>query len=144
MTVTTSKKFNNLADHSDEIIDAMAEYLMLRMLTHYVPRDFVEKPWPTTLSPQYARRKARAGLPPIGNLRFSGNLAEALMSDAPQSLKVEKGVATAIVKSPYAATHQFGDLSRNIVQREFVRFDAHRKALIADLKKEFDKLVADV
>lgn len=144
MSVYTSKKFNALADRADDIIDRMAEYVMLRMLTYYVPRDFAKPPWSTVISPLYAKRKARAGLPPIGNLRFSGNLAEAVISDAPQTMKVEGGTCTATVKSPYAATHQFGDLSRRIRQRQFVRFDDHRKALISDLKKEFDRIVGSV
>ncbi len=86
-----------------------------------------EIPWPA-LSTAYAKRKKKGG----GILELSGDLRDSLVHLVTGKTSVRIG--TNLI---YAATHQFGDPSRNIPQREFLGISAMNEMKINELVEEW-------
>jgi phage virion morphogenesis protein len=82
--------------------------------------------WPE-LSPEYKKRKKKGGI-----LELEGDLRISIVSLVTGQTSVEVG--TNLV---YAATHQFGDPSRNIPQREFLGLSPDNEEAINRLLEEW-------
>lgn len=84
------------------------------------------KPW-LPLSPKTLARRQRRGTWPGSILRETGDLAASISSS--------HGSAHAIAGTNkiYAATHQFGDSSRNIPQREFLGISAEGRQEVLEI-----------
>lgn len=145
MPVKTSNLFNALSgDNADAILGELALYALRRILVVYVVDDFKTMPWLRRLSPRYKARKLKRGRPGIADLMLTGRLIGDIIGRAPNRIRVEGRSAKTSIRIAYAATHQYGDPSRNIPKREFIRFEAYRDRLAKDLKTDFVKIMRKV
>ena len=119
-----------LADpYFDPLLDAIGALVVSQTETRIVSSKSSpnEVPWPA-LSPAYAKRKKSGG----GILELTGDLRDSLVHLVTGKTSVDVG--TNLI---YARTHQLGDPSRNIPQREFLGLSAMNEMKINELVEEW-------
>lgn len=143
MTVVTSRSFDLLIEPGgiEGVLGQLAAFALNIALQRYARDDFASPPWNTHISAAYAKRKGKAGMGTIGDLIATGALVEEVVSGAPSRIEVQGMTAVTKIELPYACTHQFGDMRRNIPQRKYIRLEEHRDEIIEDIGAEFDRLI---
>ncbi|MGB1239944.1 MAG: phage virion morphogenesis protein [Pseudomonadales bacterium] len=115
------RALRELEQRAESVLPAMleiSEYLHERTRDHFDNAESPDgTPW-ATLTPETLARKSKKGVPV--NLPLHGESLHLRDTIFPFASDVEAGVSTGPGTAAYAATHQFGDETRNIVARSFL------------------------